>query len=136
MQKADFIAYRALCQEVRQLKAKLRELEAAMYGPRGQEFSLTPKGSGQGDGMLNVINYHIELEKHYLEIKAAREAQQLAIEQAIDSLDDPGERLVMRYRYIEGRDWKFIIAELATLGYSERQVYRKHGYALLKLKEV
>ena len=136
MQKADFKNYRALCLEIRKLKAQLMSLEASLYGPRGQEYSLTPKGGGQGDGMLAVISRHIELEKHYQETLAAKEAQQLAIERAIDSLDDPAERVVMRLRYIEGRDWKYIIAELAIVGYSEREVYRRHGFALLKLKEV
>lgn len=136
MHKADFVNYRALVQEVRQLRAQLLDLEASIYGPRGQVYSLTPKGTGKGGGVLDVIAHHIELVKHYHESLAAKEAQQLTIERAIDSLEDPAERMVMRYRYIDGREWKFIIAELAALGYSERDVYRRHGYALLKLKEV
>lgn len=136
MQKADFKNYRALCLEIRKLQAQLLTLEASMYSPQGVEYSITPKGGGQGNGMLEVIARHIELERHYNESLAAREAQRLAIEQAIDSLEDPAERVVMRCRYIEGREWKYIIAELAALGYSERQVYRMHGFALLKLKEV
>lgn len=64
------------------------------------------------------------------------EAELLTIEDAIASLDCPVERLLMRLRYIEGRSWASICDELRPLGYSERQVYRLHGFALMKLKEV
>ena len=85
--------------------------------------------------MSDVVAKHIELEALYCERLAAKVAQQLAIERALDSLEDPAERMVMRYRYIDGRGWSSIISELTMLGYSERQVYRLHGFALLKLKE-
>ena len=86
--------------------------------------------------MDGAVERHIEVEKLYRETLAAKEAQQLAIEQAIQSLDDTPERVVMRERYIKGRGWTAIVQEMAGLGYSERQVYRLHGFALLRLKEV
>lgn len=137
MDKSVFMNYRALAREVRQLRTCLESLEASMYAPKGQRFTSTPHApSGDGKTMADVVCKHMELEALYLEKLAEKNAQLLGIEQAIDSLEIPGERLVMRHRYIDGYSWQRICAEMASLGYAERTVYRLHGAALLKLKEV
>lgn len=136
MEKADFKGYRALVMEVQQLREQLTALETSMYSPRTSRPSLTPKAHGGSHGPEDAIARHIKLVEWYRENLAIKEARQLAIEQAIESLEDPFERVVMRYRYIEGRTWAYIIAQLAEKGYSDRQTYRLHGFALLKLKEV
>ena len=136
MEKADLQNYRALVREIRQLAEQLVTLETSMYFPKVPHLTQSPVQNGKGCDMADIIARHIELEAQYRDSLARKAAQQLAIERAMDSLEDPAERMVMRYRYIEGRGWNFIIAELAALGYSERQVYRLHGFALLKLKEV
>lgn len=137
MEKSDFKNYRALLLEVSQLKDQLRVLESSMYSPRGQRFTSTPRAaSGSKRTMADPVARHIKLEGVYREELADKEARQLAIEQAITSLADVGERLVMRSRYIEGRAWPAVIREMQKAGYSERTVYRLHGYALQKLKEV
>lgn len=135
MLKTDLQNYRALAREVSQLREQLTALEASLYSPKVQQYSSTPVQSGRHTDLSDAVARHLELEAVYQERLAAKAAQQLAIEQALDALDDPAQRMVMRFRYIEGRGWNFIIAELAALGYSERQVYRLHGFALLKLKE-
>lgn len=136
MEKADLKNYRTLVREVLQLREQLIALESTMYSPKIPHLTQTPVSPGHRCDMADLVARHVELEQQYRESLAAREAQQLAIERALDSLEDPAERLVMRYRYIDGRAWGFIIAELAALGFSEREVYRRHGFALLKLKEV
>ena len=136
MEKADFINYRALVREVLQLNEQLVALESSMYSPKIPHLTQTPVQPGQRCDMADIVARHIELAALYKERMVEKMVQQLAIERAIESLEDPAERMVMRYRYMEGRGWNFIIAELAALGYSERQVYRLHGFALLKLKEV
>ena len=137
MEKSELMSYRDLAREVRQLRAHLESLEASMYAPKGQRFTSTPHApSGDGKTMADVVCKHMELEALYLEKLAARNAQLLSIERAIDSLEIPGERLVLRCRYIDGCSWQRVCAEMAHLGYSERSVYRLHGEALLKLKEV
>ena len=79
---------------------------------------------------------HIKLERLYREELADKEARQLAIEQAIQSLGDTPERVIMRELYISGRKWPAVIRKMQSLGYSERTAYYLHGRALLKLKEV
>lgn len=137
MEKADLKNYRALLLEVSQLRDQLRSLEASIYSPTGQRFSSTPRGSSDYRATMDAaVSRHIGLEDLYRTELADKEAQQLAVELAIASLADIGERLVMRSRYIEGRGWPAVIREMQKAGYSERTVYRLHGYALAKLKEV
>ena len=136
MEKTDFKGYRALVLEIEQLRGQLLSLETSMYSPRTSRPSLTPKAHGGNHGPEDAIDRHIKLVAWYRENLATKEAQQLAIEQAIDSLEDPFERVVMRYRYIDGQEWTYIIAQLAGLGHSARQVYRLHGFALQRLKGV
>jgi DNA-directed RNA polymerase specialized sigma24 family protein len=135
MEKIDFINYRLLAQEVKRLKVRLDALEASIYSPTSQRYSLTPRGSSGGRTMDDVIASHANLEEFYRTKLAEKNTQLLAVEQAIDGLADPGERLVMRYRYIDGRSWRQICTTMQSRGYSERQVYRLHGYALEKLRE-
>lgn len=136
MEKSDLKSYRALAREVQQIRDQLQILEASLYSPRGQRFSSTPRAaSGPKKTMDDAVAGHIKLEALYRSQLAEKESRQAYIEMAITNLDTP-ERLVMRFRYIEGRGWPAVVREMEKLGYSERTVYRLHGSALLKLKEV
>lgn len=135
MEKTDFLNYRALVREVQQLRSQLAALESSLYSPKGQRFSSTPRAaSGPKKTMDDAVAGHIKLEALYREQLAEKENRQAYIEWAIASLDTP-ERLVMRFRYIDGYGWPAVIREMQKVGYSERTVYRLHGLALLKLKE-
>ncbi len=137
MEKSDFKNYRALVAEVQQLKEQLVVLESSLYSPRGQRFTSTPRvPSGDRSTMDGAVDRHAKLVRLYREQLAEKEARQLAIEQAIESLDDTPERLVMRELYIAGKRWPAVLCKMQKLGYSERTVYRLHGAALWKLKEV
>lgn len=137
MEKFELEEYRALVLEIRQLKGRLVALESSIYSPKGQRYSTTPRASsGNGSTMDDAVSRHVELENFYLQAVAKKEAQQLAIERAIASLSNPKERAIMRARYVEGRPWSWICEKLRSEGYSERTVYRLHGEALLKLREV
>lgn len=137
MEKNDFRNYRALLLEVQQLREQVKILESSLYSPKGQRFTSTPRvPSGDRSTMDGAVERHIKLDGYYREQLAEKEAQQLAIEQAIDSLEDTAERVVMRERYINGKGWPAVVRKLQEIGYSERSVYRLHGYALAKLKEV
>lgn len=136
MEKADFKNYRALVREVQQLRDQLRILESSLFSPKGQQFSSTPRAaSGPKKTMDDVVAGHIKLEAQYRAQLAEKENRQAFIEWAIATNLDTPERLVMRFRYIEGRGWPAVVREMEKLGYSERTVYRLHGSALLKLKE-
>jgi hypothetical protein len=137
VEKTDLKNYRALVLEVQQLKEQLAVLESSLYSPRGQRFTSTPRvPSGDRSTMDGAVDRHIKLVALYRDQLADKEARQLAIEQAIESLADTPERVVMRELYIAGRSWPAVLNKMQKLGYSERTVYRLHGFALLKLKEV
>lgn len=137
MEKADFKNYRTLLLEVEQLREQLKILESSLYSPKGQRFTSTPRvSSGDRSTMDGAVERHMKLERLYHDQLAEKEAQQLAIEQAIDSLGDSPERVIMRELYIMGRRWPAVIKKMEKAGYSERTSYRLHGFALLKLKEV
>ena len=136
MTKNDLKNYRALVREARQLRSLLAELEAAKYSVPGGDFSGAPReASAPGSAIeRRVIRYQDAIEL-YREKIAETTALVIAIEEALSSLDSPLERLVLRLRYIEGRGWSNVCAELASLGHCERQVYYIHGAALKKIKE-
>lgn len=137
MEKADFRNYRMLVWEVQQLKEQVAVLESSLYSPRGQRFTSTPRASsGEKSTMDSAVARHMSLERRYREKLADKEAQQLIIEDAIESLGDTPERVIMRELYIKGKRWPAVLYEMQKRGYSERTAYRLHGLALLKLKEV
>lgn len=71
-----------------------------------------------------------ELLARYEALLSDLAAEQLAIEQAIESLE-PTARMLMRYRYIDGRKWEEICL---LMSYSWRQVHRLHAAALEELR--
>jgi hypothetical protein len=136
MEKGEFSSYRILVKEVSQLKEQLEALESSLYSPTGQKFTTMPRATnGSRNTMDEAVERHMDLVKLYEEKLAEKESRQLSIEMAIESLEDTAERVVMRDRYILGRSWRSIVMKLADKGYSERQVYRLHGFALFKLKD-
>ena len=136
MEKSELKEYRIIVVEVQQLKEQLAVLESSIYSPKGQRFTSTPRvPSGDRSTMDGAVDRHIRLVALYRDQLAEKEARQIAIEEAIQSLGDTPERLVMRELYIAGRSWSAVLNKMQKLGYSERTVYRLHGFALLKLKE-
>ena len=136
LEKIELVNYRMLSREVEQFREQLERFEASLFSPNGQRFTSTPHSSNpHGSTMELAVCRHIELQELYMKRLAEKNAQLLIIEQAIASLEDPAQRVIMRDRYVLGWSWRRICATLASEGYSERQVFRLHGYALLKLKE-
>ena len=136
MEKSDFRDYKMLVWEVQQLKEQVAILEASLYSPKGQRFTSTPRASGGLKSTMDgAVARHIKLYDLYKAELAEKEAKQLAIEQAIQSLGNTPERVIMRELYIRGRKWPAVIQEMQRRGYCERIAYYLHGQALLKLKE-
>lgn len=137
MEKTEFLNYRALVLEVKQLKAYVDAMDRALSSAPGSQLSFMPKAPRSGGSSFEerVVRFH-EMKALFDERRALSECQVVAIERAIQSLEAPAERLVMRLRYLEGRSWASVVSRLQPEGYSERQVYYIHGAALEKLKEV
>lgn len=132
MTKAQLRAYKHLRQERDKLKGQIEELEAVVYGPKGQGLDGMPRsGSGNNDHIIDRKGDRLdELRKLYDTKVAELEAQMLEIEQAIEPLE-PTQRTIIRLHYFQGLTWEQVAVEL---GYSWRHVHRLHGAAIEKLQ--
>ena len=136
MNKTDLLNSRMLAFEVRQLRDLLAATEMALDSPKSPRFTFTPSGSSHpGGAMEQAMVRHLELQELYLKRLAEKDAKLQEVERAIGSLEDPAERVIMRNRYILGWPWRRVCMAMQSEGYSERQVYRLHGFALMKLKD-
>lgn len=81
--------------------------------------------------MLEYGGTH-ELKQHYTFCLKALADEQLAIEQAIQSLSNR-ERMVIRYYYIDGLTWEKVCVKMH---YSWTQIHKIHSAALEKLKGI
>ena len=118
--------------EREQLRYQLEEIEAALYYPKIQNLNGMPGGGvKEGNPQENLMIHHLELQEKYNAKLDELAAEQLAIENAIDTLDDTG-RMILRYRYIDGLKWEEVCVKV---GYSWTQTHEHHGRALQKLRE-
>lgn len=133
MTKERLRQYTYLIKEIEAQKERLAQIEASL---------LHPKQSIRGDGMPHsnyavdrmaiAIANKIELEE--IIIKNIKKAQQeaAAIERAIQTLDNPLDRELMRLKYLDGLTWEEV-AE--TLCKSRQWVTVLHGKILQKLNK-
>ncbi len=132
MTKERLRNYSDLKKEGEQLRQKLEELETALYYPKIQQLTGMPSNHGaEGNPQEMMAIRHIELQELYKTKLDELAAEQLAIEQAIETLS-PVKRQLLRYRYIDGLKWEDICVKMC---YSWRQTHRLHGEALLELRE-
>lgn len=131
MTKEELKKYQALKKERAQIEEKLWELEATIGDPKTAKIDAEPHGSPSGSGLERIVARYIELKERYDAKLADIIAQQIAIEDAIDSLS-PTERQLLRYRYIDGLQWEEVCVMMT---YSWRQTHRIHGRALARLRE-
>lgn len=129
--KKQLHSYRDIKAEREQIAQELERVEALMTGPRGTNWDGMPRGSGQGDPILNMVAQHIQLQERYRVKMTELAAAQTSIEDMIETLE-PMERKLFRHRYIEGLTWEEICV---AIGYSWRQTHNIHGKALDKLVE-
>lgn len=132
MTKERLRAYQKNKQEQEQLRQQLEEIEAALYYPKIQSITDMPSAPVTGNHKEDLAIRHIELQERYRAKLEELAGEQLAIEDAIESLEQT-QRLLMRYRYLDGLKWEEVCIKL---GYSWTQTHEHHGRALQKLKEL
>ena len=126
MTKEELSRYYYLKKEIIQIEEKIKEIDNTFLsanrinGMRYEKRLSNP----QETRMILVEKYVKRLEEKQEE--ALREL--LRIEKFLDSISDPEDRLIFRYRYIDLKEW----ANIAMLMHmSERTIYRKHRDILL-----
>ena len=120
--------YRQHVRRINRINAEIAELRSMKLHPSMKPDDGMPHGSGgQGDlsGYAAELDEMIRelIEERYLRIKTYQ-----AIACQIKRMKSRNESDVLFYRYIKAMDW-WDIAEL--MGFSERQIYRIHGKALV-----
>lgn len=125
-------SYRQKKLEAAQLDSMIKRLEAEMYNPKTTRFDKIPGSThGAGSPTERLAIKHADLVDKYEEKLEALRAEALRIEQAIETLE-PTERMLMRYRYIEGLTWEEVAV---AINYSWRQTHNLHGRALDKMSD-
>lgn len=127
--KKEFLReYRGHVRRIERIDAELEELRVMKTAISVNNDGM-PRGSGQGD--LSEYAARLDsLERILLREKNQRVAGYNEISARISSLVSENERDVLFYRYIKGLAW-WEIAE--KMGYSERQIHRFHGNALVHI---
>ena len=131
MTKERLRNYLDLKREQAQLQQQLETIEAALYSPKTQRLTGMPSAPSHGNAVENMADKHLELQDRYRAKLAELAAEQLAIEQAIETLE-PTDRMLLRYRYIEGLPWEEVCVRMS---YSWRQTHRLHSKALEALRK-
>lgn len=133
MTKERLSRYRDIKREAKQIRDKLEEVESRLYSPRGQLLTGMPSAPSPGGGTVTevLIDRHAQLVQQYQEQLAALEREQLAVETAIASIEDPTTRMLLRYRYIDGLKWEEVCVRLK---YSWTQTHDIHSKALQQLR--
>lgn len=128
--KRRLYTYRDLQAEHRQLCEELKKVEALMTAPSAPKMDGMPHGSSNDGSPVELVAIkHMTLQDLYSKKVEALMAEQLRVEEMIDSLE-PTERRLARLRYIDGLTW----GEVCTcLNYSWRQTHRIHGRIIDKL---
>lgn len=129
--KKKLHSYRDLLAEYEQIKDELAKVEAFMTAPKGSNLDGMPRSPGGGDAILGVVSHHITLQEKYKAQLHRLAAAQAEIETMIEGLE-PGERRLMRCRYIDGMTWEEVCVRI---GYSWRQTHNIHARILEKLAE-
>lgn len=134
MTKERLRRYREIKKEARQIRDQLEEIESRLYSPRGQLLTGMPSAPSPGGGTITevLIDRHAQLVQLYREQLARLEEEQLAVETAIESLEDPTARRLMRYRYIDGLKWEEVAVRIK---YEWSRTHDLHSMALKQLKE-
>jgi hypothetical protein len=79
-----------------------------------------PRGSGGHNQVESGAIELAEVEEAYREVLAELKAMRAELEQMLPRLDDPDDIGIMRLRYIDGRDLRFIPE---SVGLSERAMF-------------
>lgn len=123
--------YRKACKKLKTLQEQAESLQEVQSSAKVQRISDMPKGhSGQSD-LSDIIVKFEELQRKINDKIKESLALRLEIENAILTVEDTEEEMVLKMRYIEFRHWEDIAK---AMRYSIRHVYRIHGQALRDLQ--
>lgn len=137
--KEWLIAYRSSEGRINEKLEKLRELRERMTSVGAQQMTDMPRApQNTRDKMAEYVIRADELEREISEMIAVHSECKLAIEAAVGKLESETKKKIIRYRYIDGKDWSDIVETLykdkkdwsVKINSYTRRVYRYHDKAL------
>lgn len=128
MTKRDLQQYRALCDEANTIKAEIERLQTSVQSPK---LTGMPHGGGDPDRVGALVAKKIDLENRLMDRAEQLYELRHKIEDAMERLV-PDQRLLIRYRYIEGLTWESICVRMH---YQWAQIHRIHAKALRTLED-
>ena len=129
MDKHRLRQYRFLVKEIAQIEDEKIRLASGMIG--AVRITDMPKGSNAvHDPMAEAAAKLADLSRLLATKLNDVISLRIEIERAINSLDEPRERLLIRLRYIEGRKWEQIALDME---YDYYWVLKLHKKALNKI---
>lgn len=134
MTKQELRSYQTIRKEIRQLEGQIRELDSRVYSPRAPHLTGLP-GAAQtepGSTQERAATELFELRAFYDEKIRELHEKRREIENTIAELQDSNERMIMRYRYINGYSFEKISGRI---NYSLQHVFRLHKKALRAIEK-
>lgn len=120
--------YRRHVQRINRIESDLEEIRSMKCYPSVNNDGM-PHGSSNSD--LSSYAALIDAkERELVKEKQMRTKQYAKINDCIDLMENEAEKDLLHYRYIKGMSWWEVAEKLEC---SEREVYRKHGKALIHL---
>ena len=124
----DFLkSYKFLCSEKKQIEDKISQIEYELQKNETAIFLYSPLS---GKDIMKLKKQLDDLKDMYIQKINSICDKIKSIEDIIDGLDDPLERIVLRYRYIENMDWSDITERTE---YEWAQLHRIHNRAISNL---
>lgn len=135
MTKQELQSYRQIKREIREIENTMRELNTQIYSPRISKLTGMPTAANAepGSAQERAATALFELREKYHENVARLCRRAAEIETAIELLNKPLQRRILRMKYIEGRSW---VAIAQRVNYSESYVKTVHGFALHEIGKI
>ena len=123
---------RKMTLESRSMKTDIELLRQEAEGLRATELSDMPRGGVRNDASDLIVEL-VDLQKQRSDLTEDRRKKHERTLLAIAKVEDNDEREVLTLRYALAKSWDDV-AE--SMGYSVRNVYKIHGFALASFSKI
>ena len=133
MTKERLKKYTALKGELDRMKERIEEIDAQLYKYRTQNLSGMPMAHGvPNDYQEKLIDKKQKVLDRYNAVTLTLEDELLRIETAIEAVEDPTARDLLRCRYIDGLTWEEVCVKI---NYGWSRTHKLHAKALGMIKD-
>lgn len=146
MTKERLQRYTNLVQEIDRQFEALEIMKEKLISPKTSNLTGMPKSAASGsfDRMSMAIAKKEDIEENIKALLRKERQEAQAIEEAVQLLEEPNERQVIRLRYVDGFTWTEVCRALfgrrkdyeERLDTFERRTYKIHGKALINLEAI